>query len=475
MDDRPNILLVMVDEHAPQASSVYGHPYVRTPYLDDLAARGVVFEQAYCPSPLCVPSRMSFMTGNPVHRTGVYDNSAPLASDVPTFAHTLAAAGYETVLAGKMHFVGPDQLHGFERRLIEDCCDQTMWTVPSWDEGIGTAPGALQRLVQAGPDDQAIANVYDDLVEQRAMAFLSESKKNQQRPFLLVASFNAPHFPLTPRKRFFDEYADQVTMPRVAPPGASPLHPTDEGLRRYFGLEGVADEMVRRARAAYFGLVTQTDERFGHLMETVGDHGTDRPTIVIYLADHGEMMGEHGLWWKCTFYEEAVRVPLIMAWPGIFPPRREHMPVSLTDMARTLAALAHADVGESPGEGLDLVPFLKGQCGDLERPVWSEYHAHGVLHSKRMVRQGRFKLVYTVGQKAQLYDILGDPYEWYDLSDVPEHRDTRFRLERLALSGWPQLMEEHVRASQRQRQVIAKANRAMPGRGLHPWSAMGGG
>lgn len=471
--ERPNILVVMVDEHAPQASSVYGHPYVATPHLERLADGGVVFEQAYCPSPLCVPSRMSFMSGRAVHRIGVWDNASALGSDTPTFAHALRAGGYETVLCGKMHFMGPDQMHGFEQRLVEDCCDSVVTWVPRWEHGIGTAAGALARLQQAGPDDQSEANVYDDLVETRARAYLKTySRSGQARPFLLLASFNAPHFPLSPRREFYQAYIDRVTPPALPPPGASAPHPTVADLWRYFLLDQATESMQRRARAAYFALVTQTDARLGRILQTLDGLRFARPVVVVYVADHGEMMGEHGLWWKCNFYEESVRVPLVVSWPGVFAPRRERMPVTLTDLTRTLASLAGVEMGDV--DGVDLRPCLEGMAGDAGRTVFSEYHAHGVTQPTCMVRQGRYKLVFGTKGSVRLFDLETDAHEWFDLAQAPALAEVREALQRIVWSRWPADIEAQVLCSQRRRQLITDAHLAAPGPQSHPWGSIGG-
>lgn len=470
--DQPNILVIMTDEHAPQASEVYGHPYVKTPNLRALADNGVVFDAAYCNSPLCVPSRMAFLTGRPVWSIGVWDNGVPLSSSTPTIAHQLTTNGYETILSGKMHFKGADQRHGFAIRLVDDCCMPDINT-PDWD-GFPVPSNARARFDEAGPAEDSIANWYDDHVETSALAYLSEYRlSSQRRPFALFTCFNAPHFPLTPRPSFYQQYADITTAPAPPPPNASALHPVHQRLRQYFGLDQVTPEMVQRARSAYFGLVTQTDERVGRLMEHVENLHLARPTVIIYTADHGEMMGEHGLWWKCNFYEEAVRVPLIVSCPDWFPPRREAMPVTLGDLAHTITELSGSRFSTSEGAADSLVPQLRGGSGNPLRSITSEYHAHGVVHSMRMIRQGSYKLNYVVGEEPQLFDLAQDPHEWVDRNNDPAYASIRERLLDLVWQDWPENIESLVRRSQQERRVITAADQTLKNPYSQSWIPIG--
>lgn len=472
--EQPNFLVIMADEHAPQASQVYGSPYVKTPNLQRLSESGVVFDQAYCDSPLCTPSRACFMTAQPVHRNGVWDNGVPLASDLPTFAHALVTAGYETVLSGKMHFVGHDQHHGFERRLTEDCHSHEI-IAPNWNRSAVAAEDFRRRLLEAGPSEDAAINVFDDKVERESIAYLQEYMRGaQDKPFALVVSFMAPHFPLSPRPEFYKLYEDIVTLPDSVPPYATPEHPVHTRLRKYFQLENLTPEIILRARAAYFGSVTQTDNRIGNILDQLAQLDLSRPTIIIYVSDHGEMMGEHGLWWKTNFFEEAVRVPLIVSSTDHrFPVRREAMPVTLIDVARTIIGLSQADVDHSLFSGVDLTPYLEGRQGDTERAITSEYHGHGTLHSMRMVRKGKYKLNYVIGEPLQLFDLEADPHELVDLSSNPEMFGVIESLLPYATEGWPSDIEDIVRESLRRRRLIVQANKLLPDPFADTWFDLG--
>ncbi len=461
--EQPNILVLMTDEQSPQFSEVYGHPFVKTPTMQKLAETGVVFDQAYTDCPLCAPTRASFMTGLQVHRHEVWDNGVPLRSDIPTFAHILTDAGYQSVLSGKMHFVGPDQLHGFEKRLTPDC-NYPGIVAQDWDKSCTPFPGAGTgiRLHEAGPQETSVLKSFDDEVEKQSAAFLQEyAEGNQDRPFALVSSFIAPHFPLTPSPEFYDMYKDIVDMPEPRPDDASPDHPAIERLRKFFNFGDVDHETLLRARAACLALITETDARIGRLLALLNQLDLSRPTVIIFLSDHGDMMGEHDLWWKSTFYEESVRIPLIFSCtdPTWFKPHRQSTPVTLVDVTRTIIGLSGTDFDTSDLDGMDLTPILQGRAaGDPDRMITSQYHAHGTGRSMAMVRQGKYKLNVVLGEPYQLFNLEDDPHEWYDLSQEPAMREVCEALLPHATKGWPSDIEDTIKISLKKRKLINEAD-----------------
>ena len=320
-DTRPNLLIIMADEHAPQFSGAYGHPLVQTPHLDRLAAGGVLFENAYCNSPLCVPSRMSFMTGRHVHEIGTWDNASPLASDSPTWAHMLRAGGYDVVLAGKQHFVGPDQRHGFRARLARDLHAEHRHPIFDWADGTPAAANPWPSLAQAGPGVSPEIAI-DDQVAAAALAYLRDPDRHQQ-PWALNVSFIAPHFPFVVPDRYWNRYPpEEIDLPVIPAGHLASQHPVYQRLRRMFGLTGFSEELVRRGRAGYYGLITFLDDKIGQLLDTLAETRLADNTLVIYVSDHGEMAGEHGLWRKSNFYEHSSRIPLVLRWPGRLPAGR---------------------------------------------------------------------------------------------------------------------------------------------------------
>jgi choline-sulfatase len=462
---RPNILIIMSDEHAPMYSGVYGHPLVQTPHMDQLAREGVTFDNAYCNSPLCLPSRMSFMTGRYISRIGAFDNASPLASDAVTWAHMLRAVGYDVVLSGKQHFCGPDQLHGFRAQLARDLHAE-LWTkngvfrgTPDWRQGTPPATKPWGGVAEAGSGTTLEIEV-DDLVEERALAYLREPGREDQ-PWALNVSFIAPHFPLVVPERFFDLYPlDQIDMPEIPSGHLENQHPVHKRMRAMFGAVDFPEEQVRRARAGYYGLITYLDEKIGRLLAVLEETGQRESTVVVHLSDHGEMNGEHGMWRKSSFYEASVRVPLQIVWPGQIPAgRRVGEVVSLVDLIATLVDMADAS-SVAPLDGDSLLGLMRGEDATWKDEAFCEYLAHGVARPMAMLRQGRYKLNYSLGDPPELYDIEADPNEFGDLAGDPAHAVKVTELQDRILTQWdPVALEEQVLQSQQERLLIEQAAR----------------
>ncbi|MFQ6040245.1 MAG: sulfatase-like hydrolase/transferase, partial [Candidatus Poribacteria bacterium] len=412
---RPNILLIMSDEHAPMFSGPYGHNLVQTPNMDRLADNGVTFANAYCNSPLCVPSRMSFMTGRYIHHIGAWDNATPLGSDVLTWAHLLRSAGYDVVLCGKQHFCGQDQLHGFRAQLARDLHAELLHGLTDWSKGTPPAAHPWPGLQQSGPGVTKEIEV-DDLVEEKALEYVRDSARKGQ-PWALNVSFIAPHFPLVVHHRFFDLYPlGEIDLPEVPPGHLENQHPVYKRMRRMFGMVDFPEALVRRGRAGYYGLITYLDEKIGKLLDALNETGQQDNTMVIYTSDHGEMNGEHGMWRKSNFYEPSARVPLQITWPGhVTAGRRICEIVSLVDLTATLLDVAGAPP-VVPLDGESLLPLMRGSAGNWKDEAFSEYLAHGVERPMAMLRRGQYKFNYSLGDPPELYDLSEDPKEFNDLA-----------------------------------------------------------
>ncbi|MGH2356044.1 MAG: sulfatase-like hydrolase/transferase [Chloroflexota bacterium] len=459
---RPNILLIMSDEHAPQCSSVYGHPLVRTPHLQRLASEGVTFDAAYCNAPICVPSRASFMTGKHVHRIGAWDNWTPFSSDTVTWAHLLRAAGYRVLLDGKMHFVGPDTLHGFERQLTRDSSSRIDAFPRGEQIGEDEIARFRRRVEEAGQGHSKHVD-FDENVTAAAINWL-HAQADGGEPWCLVASLLTPHFPLIAPEEYYSQYSPHhVDMPAVPPAGDDVVHPAHARMRHFFGLDGLTDEQIHRARAAYYGLVTYTDTKVGQLLAALAETGFAENTLVVYTADHGEMAGEHGLWWKNSFYEESARVPLIVRWPArLAENTRFGGVVSLVDVARTLVDVAGA---EDPGDldGDSLLGVLQAGAGEPDdvRSRWkdeafSEYYGPATDRPHRMLRRGRWKYCYYHDEPGELYDLQTDPHERCNLAEEPACAAIAGSLRRHLLAGWdPVPLAATVRESMRARRYVA--------------------
>lgn len=463
MADQPNILIIMSDEHAPQYSSVYGHSLVQSPNMERMAEMGVTFDNAYCNSPICGPSRMSFMTGRYIYRIGTYDNGFPMSSDTVTWAHRLRNVGYDVVLSGKQHFCGPDQLHGFRTQLARDLHAE-LWTkngVPhgaaNWEAGIVKAKKPWGGVAEAGPGTTTSIEV-DDRVEEAALAYI-KAAADKDRPWCLNVGFIAPHFPLVVPRRFWDLYPrDQIDMPEIPEGHLENMHPVYKRLRAMFGLVDFPERLVRRARAGYYGLITYLDEKIGRLIDALEETAQRDNTIIIHTSDHGEMNGEHGMWRKSNMYEASARVPLQIVWPGQIPGGlRVPQNVSLVDLVATILDMSGASKEIAPLDGDSLLPLIAGDAETWKDEAFCEYLAHGVLRPVGMLKQGDYKLNLSLGDAPELFNIAEDPGEFNDLSESAEHREIRdaMRARLLEIWGDPEAIEQRVRQSQRERHFIA--------------------
>ncbi len=459
----PNILIVMADQMAPAFLPIHGHALTRAPHMQELAQSGVVFDSAYCASPLCSPSRASFMAGLLPSRTRVYDNAAEFSADIPTFAHHLRLRGYRTILSGKMHFCGPDQLHGFEERLTTDIYPADFGWTPDWDRPDDRQSWYhnMSSVAQAGVCVRTNQLDFDDEV-----AFASEraifdiARSNDKRPFLLVASFTHPHDPFAVPQRYWDLYRDEdiaMPSPLIAPEA---LDPHSRRLRHVCAMdaEPVTEVQARNARHAYFGAIAYIDDNLGRLIQALRSSGLADDTIVMLTSDHGEMLGERGLWYKMSFFEGASRVPLVVASPGRFPPRRVGASVSLVDVLPTLFDLSGGDAGAlgSSIDGRSLAPHLAGRQGHDE--AIGEYLAEGAVAPIVMIRRGAIKFIHSPYDPDQLYDLQRDPGERHNLADKPDHADQVAECLEEAGRRWDlAALDREVRESQRCRRLVDSA------------------
>ena len=409
-----NVLVVMADQLVPFLTSPYGDPVARTPSLQRLADEGVRYDAAYTPYPLCSPARAAFMTGDYASRHGCYDNASILPADVPTVAHSLTLAGYETVLSGKMHFVGPDQLHGFAKRLTTDVYPAAMDWVPTQDpEGRFVRGGHARSYVppRVGVVDWSTFLAYDEETHFRALEYL---RNGPHEPFFLVVSYHHPHDPFQVTQAMWDEYGD-VEIPIPQTPAHVDYSAMDVWANEAHETDAVDlrdPDSLRALRRAYYALVTYIDRKLGELLEAMPDD-----TLVIFTSDHGDMLAERAMVQKRCFYEWSARVPLILRYPD----RRDAgsvaaEPVSLLDLAPTILDLTG---------GRERLPMDGGSLLEPRGVVFSEYHVEKVRAPCFMVRRGRWKYVYIHGHGEQLFDLAEDPGEWHNLAPDPRAEELR--------------------------------------------------
>ena len=420
-----------------------------------------MFERALCASPLCVPSRGSLMTGLLPSRTGAIDNAGELPASIPTFAHRLRLLGYRTVLTGKMHFVGPDQLHGFEERPMTDVYPAGLDWVPDWN--LGDAERLpwyhdLSSVQRAGPVRATLQIDYDEEVAFRARRAIVDAGRDRSRPLLLVASFTHPHDPYEVPARLWDLYAG---VPIPAPRRPEPPDPLDPSTRRLRAMvdadaTAVTPEQVAAARRGYRAAITLVDEHVATLLETLDEQGLRDDTVVVVTSDHGDMLGERGLWYKMAPFEPSIRVPLIVSGTGVAQGRRVTEPVSLVDVAPTLVELGGGTVDDADDlDGRSLAGALRGETLSA-RDVALEYLAEGVRSPQVTLVRGNLKLLRTLGEPDVLYDLTADPDERDDLTDDPSRAVEVAAMAAEADRRWDLgRLNAEVRASQARRRVVA--------------------
>ncbi|MFM7972298.1 MAG: choline-sulfatase [Betaproteobacteria bacterium] len=468
MAEAPNILFVMVDQLAAQALPSYGHRLVQAPHISRLAERSVVFDSAYCNFPICAPSRFSMLSGRLPHAIEAFDNASEFPASIPTMAHYLRDAGYRTILCGKMHFIGPDQLHGYEERLTTDIYPADFAWTPDWLQGPGHRPTgvSMRPVVEAGPCIRSMQVDYDDEVEYRAVQQLYDlARAPRQRPFFLTVSYTHPHPPFVAPQRFWDMYREaDIDAPRVPEIAYEQLDPHSQWLHIAHAQDEytVTPEHVRRARHAYYGMVSYVDEKVGSVLRTLQETGLADNTLVVLCGDHGEMLGERGMWFKQCFYEWSVRVPLMVCWPRRLQPRRVSAHVSLVDLLPTFMDAARGEGRFEPVDpiaGHSLMPLADGRDPGQDRVVISEYSSEGVCAPSRMVRTGRHKLIVTHGLPPLLFDLVDDPDELHNLAGHPETAAMQQRLHARLVQDWdPAEMHQRILDSQRRRLFLGRVS-----------------
>ena len=440
---RPNILLLLTDQHAPLVSGFAGDPIVRTQALDAIAADAVQFDTALCASPVCTPSRMCLMTAKDAHRCSAWNNHWVIFPEHVTWPGHFAAHGYRTCLVGKMHFGGADQMQGFQHRPYGDL-----------RHGLGHQIDPIDFFpVYAGASGAGVTEIPESLLQENvvtreSLAFLLEHHDTQpDTPWFLCASYSRPHSPFTAPGRYIRRYRDRV--PPVELPDDFP-DGLDDYARRCFAEEVGEDltaEQQLRAREAYYACVDFVDDCIGELMRGLDAAGLLDDTIVIYTSDHGEMAGHHGLWGKVVHFEPSVGVPLLMSGPGIAPGNaRVPHPVSLLDLFPTTCALAGLPIPPDL-DGVDLSPLLvdPASADGPRRYAPSAYYAYGrrvhmqgdtsefePYQAMRLVRDRDWKYVEVEGGRPVLFDLRNDPEETTNLAGDPRNAE-RCRQMREAL------------------------------------------
>lgn len=435
MDRKPmNLLYLFTDQHSKFVTGCYGNPYVHTPNLDSLAARGVRFNQAYCNNPICVPSRASMSIGDYGFRHSYWDNSFPYAGKEDSWGTRLVQNGYQVTTIGKLHYKdAASTAGGFpDQRIPLHVRDGIGDLTHSIRDGTMKRPALRQVVLDAGPGDSDYIH-YDRKVAELAAQFLENEGKNAAAPFCLFVGFVCPHFPWKVPPEILKLYEPYEKLPRPIQwdEGERPMHPAIVKHRRELYLEEMfSEEEMRRAVAAYYGMTTFVDSQIGIVLAALKKAGLEENTRIIYTDDHGDSVGDHGLFFKHTMYEGSVGIPMILSGPDLPKGETVDTCVSLLDIFPTVLenfAIAPTEADRAlPGKSL----FSVIDGDHTERPIFAESHCIGFDDSVFMLRYQQYKYIYYAGgYKPQLFHLAVDPHECHDLIDDPEYQSVRQMLD----------------------------------------------
>lgn len=473
-----NILFIFSDQHAQKVSGAYGDPIVKTPNIDRLASEGVRFDNAYCPSPICVPSRMSALTSRWPHRQQCWTNDDILKSDLPTWLHCAGAAGIDPVLIGRMHAIGPDQMHGYASREVGDHSPNDPGSAR---QSMGVLEGANDPNPESLKNSGAGMSAYqakDEDVTRASVNWLHETgaaKLANGEPFCLTVGLMLPHPPYVAEKELFDLYYDQVLEPEISPEDIQgDFHTWWRSAR---DIEGLSKSDIRRARAAYWALVHRMDEMIGRILRALEDIGAMDDTLIVYASDHGDHLGERGLWWKHTFFEESVKVPLIMRLPGTLPAgeTREQV-VNLVDLSQTLLEAMGAD--QLPhADGKSFWPVAIDTSKPWKNETFSEYCTDAVpawtggrAVRQRMIRSDNWKLAVYDSDPPLLFDLATDPNELRNRAHDPDCAEILKTLSARLFEGWdPKNIAALMRKRRAEKDILAAWARKVQPAGSHIW------
>lgn len=428
-----NLLFILSDEHQRDVTGCYGNRIVRTPNLDRLAAQGTRFTNAYTPCPICVPARTSLATGRYVFQTSSWDNAHPYRGEIPSWGHRLMALGHRVTSIGKLHYRDARDPNGFDEEILPlhvlDGVGDLLGMIRTPPAPRGNMP-SLAR--EAGPGESSYSN-YDRRIADAACDWLTgRARAYAGQPWVLFVSFVRPHFPLIAPPEFFALYRpEDMPWPQFYGAQSRPLHPAVQALRDCMNYDDYFDaDSVRRAIAAYYALVSFLDDNVGKVLAALRDAGLGDDTRVIYTSDHGDNLGNRGLWGKSVMYDESAAVPMILAGPDVPEGNVVDTPVSLVDCYRTIIEGAGREPGAEDA-GLPSRSLWDAANGvRSNRTVLSEYHAAASVTGTFMIRHGRWKYIHYVGYRPELFDIESDPHEARDLALDPQHAGTVAECER---------------------------------------------
>ena len=455
MTSPANLIVFQSDNHARRMAGCYGHPAVRTPSLDRIAGDGVRFARAYSPSPLCCPARAAIATGRFPHETGYWDNALVYDGRVPSWMHRLRDRGHEVVSVGKLHFRSADDDNGFCEEIAPMHIvggQGGLVMLLRWSGDEPARHGQWEMYVEQSGVGETDYQRYDHEISERAIGWLKQHAAPGCKPWVLYVSYVSPHPPFLVPQRLWDLYPPELMpLPVRFRAGEQPDHPANEHVRRIMGFRAMEEDALRRVAAGYAALVTHLDEQIGRVLAAAEELGLLERARAMYLSDHGEAAGAHGLFGKCTLYEPSAGVPLLMMGPGIPAGRVSRQLTSLVDVFPTIVEGAGGELAPEDATlpGVSLWRAMAG-TDDPARPVFAEYHAAASRAASFMLRERAWKLIYHVGMPAQLFDLDADPDETQDLaaSEAGRLAAMTARLRRIVN---PEEVDAHAKADQRRR------------------------
>jgi len=441
-DQKPNILFMFSDQHGAAFAGCYGDDIADTPNMDKLAANGAVFENAHCPSPLCIPSRMAMMAAQYPHDIGVYTNRDYLKSDTPTFTHALGVAGYRTALVGRMHFIGPDQLHGFEDRPVGDISVNWPGSPLIEFSDLNDARGTKGPTLRYSGIGKTTVHQYDRAVTKGACSYIDElATSKNDKPFFMTIGWYGPHSPFIALEDDYKHFEGHVPPPKLPEPNPDEEHGYLRAWREKGEFHDIPEDHTRRARTGYYANLRMIDRQIGKIIAQLEKNGLLDNTLIVYASDHGEQLGERGFWQKNTFYDHSVKVPIIVSWPGqIKAGQTRSEIVNLIDLAASFVAAG----GGNPlphGKGNSFLDLLTGKSTEWDNQTLSEFYG-GLVSiettaiANRMVRNERYKLNYYHGFPPELFDMLDDPDESRNLSSDAGFKEINDHLLSVIQVGW---------------------------------------
>ena len=430
MSKRPNILFLMSDEHRPDVAGYEGNDVIRTPTLDRLAETGVVFRNAYTPSPVCIPARQCMMAGQLPKTCDCQTFGEDLPPFSHTFAHQFARYAYHATCSGKLHHTGVDQMQGWTTRIAPDA-EISNRHIPDTIEAefaryklaSGTGKWSNQREIEEARVGDGPYQKYDRRAVRAALDYLDRyfddplyRRPQNHRPLLFKLSLLQPHYPFFTDRERFDYYHARVPLFVEEPCDHPVLSRSQQGKP-----VDASEDAIRNATAAYYGMIDTIDHQFGSVLQRLEDLGEDLDDwIIVYTSDHGEMLGEHGIWEKTRFFEASVRVPLIIRWPAGFDGGRVvNENVNLCDLYATLCELAGLEI--PPGlDSRSLVPLLRGNATDWDNETVSQMGRNHV-----MIKQDALKYQYYGEEVPEvLFDLERDPSETVNQAERSEYAET---------------------------------------------------